>query len=200
MFLPKSPPLMSEFLSLHPLCSLFGPHNPPQNAPNFTGLRLPLDLSHLNSLLLCGFLFSPHPLLLHNPHLPPPRLLHRPIDRCPGLVHQRKIEPFAAEIGARPERGKGTGEIGMRDLDGHVCDAIWRVDNDLRVVHSCWVREYEGLEAEREVSAKKRSRRIARVQEESMANAAKIAEVKAKELDEKVKNKYGQWVKTDFEG
>ena len=67
-------------------------------------------------------------------------------------------------------------------------------------VHSCWVREYEGLEAEREVSAKKRSRRIARVQEESMANAAKIAEVKAKELDEKVKNKYGQWVKTDFEG
>ncbi|PSS02023.1 Protein doublesex like [Actinidia chinensis var. chinensis] len=67
-------------------------------------------------------------------------------------------------------------------------------------VHSCWVREYEGLEAEREVSAKKRSRRIARVQEESMANAAKIAEVKAKELDERVKNKYGQWVKTDFEG
>ncbi|GFS33768.1 putative membrane lipoprotein [Actinidia rufa] len=171
MFLPKSPPLMSEFLSLHPLCSLFGPHNPPQNAPNFTGLRLPLDLSHLNSLLLCGFLFSPHPLLLHNPHLPPPRLLHRPIDRCPGLVHQRKIEPFAAEIG-----------------------------RETRERQSCWVREYEGLEAEREVSAKKRSRRIARVQEESMANAAKIAEVKAKELDEKVKNKYGQWVKTDFEG
>ncbi|XP_059634737.1 uncharacterized protein LOC132277048 [Cornus florida] len=67
-------------------------------------------------------------------------------------------------------------------------------------VHSCWVREYEGLEAEREVTAKKRSRRIARVQEESMANAAKIAEIKAKELDEKMKNKYGQWVKTDFEG
>lgn len=68
------------------------------------------------------------------------------------------------------------------------------------VVHICWVREYEGLEMEREATAKKRSRRIARVQEESMANAEKIAEVKAKEFDEKMKSKYGQWVKTDFEG
>ena len=66
-------------------------------------------------------------------------------------------------------------------------------------VHSCWVSEYEGLEAEREATAKKRSRRIAKVQEESMANAEKIADIKAKELDEKMKNKYGQWVKTDFE-
>lgn len=62
------------------------------------------------------------------------------------------------------------------------------------------MREYEGLEAEREAMTKKRSRRIAKVQEESMENAAKIAEVKAKELDEKMKNKYGQWVKTsEFE-
>ncbi|KAK6941294.1 hypothetical protein RJ641_026671 [Dillenia turbinata] len=67
-------------------------------------------------------------------------------------------------------------------------------------VHSCWVREYEGLEAEREAMTRKRSRRIAEVQEESMANAAKIAEFKAKELDEKVKSKYGQWMKTDVEG
>ncbi|GMY36443.1 putative membrane lipoprotein [Fagus crenata] len=67
-------------------------------------------------------------------------------------------------------------------------------------VHSCWLREYEGLEAEREAMARKRSRRIAKVQEESMANAAKISDVKAKELDEKMKSKYGQWVKTDFEG
>nr|DAD44260.1 TPA_asm: hypothetical protein HUJ06_002490 [Nelumbo nucifera] len=67
-------------------------------------------------------------------------------------------------------------------------------------VHSCWVKEYEGLETEREATARKRSRRMARVQEESMANAAKIAEVRAKESDEKMKNKYGQWVKTDFEG
>lgn len=69
------------------------------------------------------------------------------------------------------------------------------------VVQSCWVREYEGLEAEREAMTKKRSRRIAKVQEESIENAAKIAEVKAKDLDEKMKNKYGQWVKTgEFEG
>lgn len=70
------------------------------------------------------------------------------------------------------------------------------------VVHNCWVREYEGLEAEKEASARKRSRRIARVQEESLANAAKIAEVKAKELDEieKMRSKYVRWVKTDFEG
>ncbi|KAK9210017.1 hypothetical protein WN944_002386 [Citrus x changshan-huyou] len=68
------------------------------------------------------------------------------------------------------------------------------------VIHSCWVRDYEEIEAEREAMAKKRSRKIAQVQEESMANAAKIAEVKAKEFDEKMKSKYGQWVKTDFEG
>ena len=61
-------------------------------------------------------------------------------------------------------------------------------------VHSCWVREYEGLEAEREVMARKRSQRIAKVQEESMANAEKLSEIKAKEFDEKMKSKYGQWV------
>ncbi|KAK6944747.1 hypothetical protein RJ641_025849 [Dillenia turbinata] len=66
-------------------------------------------------------------------------------------------------------------------------------------VQSCWVREYEGLQAEREAMARKRSRRIAEVQEESMANAAKMAEFKAKELDEKVKSKYCQWMKTDVE-
>ncbi|KAE8664347.1 OBP3-responsive protein 4 isoform 5 [Hibiscus syriacus] len=32
-------------------------------------------------------------------------------------------------------------------------------------VHHCWVREYGGLEAERESTAKKRSRRLQRVQE-----------------------------------
>ncbi|KAK8597664.1 hypothetical protein V6N13_095064 [Hibiscus sabdariffa] len=67
-------------------------------------------------------------------------------------------------------------------------------------VHHCWVREYEGLEAEREVTSMKRSRRLQRVQEESMANAARMAEFKAKEFDEKMKSKYCQWVKTDFEG
>lgn len=68
------------------------------------------------------------------------------------------------------------------------------------VIHSCWVRDYEEIEAEREAMAKKRSRKIAQVQEESMANAAKIDEFKTKEFDEKMKSKYGQYVKTDFEG
>ncbi|KAJ6759592.1 MEMBRANE LIPOPROTEIN-RELATED [Salix koriyanagi] len=60
----------------------------------------------------------------------------------------------------------------------------------------------EGLEAGREATAKKRSRRTAKVQEESMANVAKIVEIKGKEFDDKMKSKYGhtQWVKTDFEG
>ncbi|KAK3213419.1 hypothetical protein Dsin_018125 [Dipteronia sinensis] len=68
------------------------------------------------------------------------------------------------------------------------------------VIYSCWLKDYEEIEAEKETSAKKRSRRIARVQEESTANAVKIQEIKAKELDEKMKSKYGQWIKTDFEG
>ncbi|WCJ42796.1 hypothetical protein M5689_023582 [Euphorbia peplus] len=68
-------------------------------------------------------------------------------------------------------------------------------------VHSCWVREYEGVEIEKEERAQKlRSRRMARVQEESMVNVNVAAEIKAKELDEKMKSKYGQWVKTDFQG
>lgn len=46
---------------------------------------------------------------------------------------------------------------------------------------------------------KKRGRRIAKVQEESMENAAKIAEIKAKEFDEKMKSKYVQRVKPEFE-
>ncbi|KAK9131383.1 hypothetical protein Sjap_011870 [Stephania japonica] len=67
-------------------------------------------------------------------------------------------------------------------------------------VQSCWVKEYEGLEEEREATSKKRSQKMARVQEESMANATKIAEIRAKELDDKMKSKYGQWIKNDFEG
>ncbi|KAM7256519.1 hypothetical protein ACFE04_012260 [Oxalis oulophora] len=74
-------------------------------------------------------------------------------------------------------------------------------------LHSCWVREYEGLEADRDETEKKRkSRRMARVGEESMVEI-KLGEVK-KEINvndannEKIKNNtnYGQWVKTDFEG
>ncbi|KAI6668583.1 hypothetical protein NL676_010861 [Syzygium grande] len=50
-------------------------------------------------------------------------------------------------------------------------------------VHSCWVREYEGFCLERNALEKKRSMKIAKVREESMANTAKMAEVKSKDLD-----------------
>lgn len=63
-----------------------------------------------------------------------------------------------------------------------------------------WMREYEEVEAEREASARKRSRRMAQVQEEAMANATAMAKVKARELDEKMRGKYGQWAKTEIEG
>ncbi|KAL7136859.1 hypothetical protein ABFS83_10G057700 [Erythranthe nasuta] len=68
-------------------------------------------------------------------------------------------------------------------------------------VHSCLVREYEGLEAERDASVEKRRAKIARVQEESMANAEKIVELKNREFDDKMKSKYGNngsnWMKND---
>ncbi|MQL80463.1 hypothetical protein Taro_012915 [Colocasia esculenta] len=59
------------------------------------------------------------------------------------------------------------------------------------------VREYEGLEAEREVAVRKRSWRMARVQEESLANAATMAELKEKELENKMRNMYEQWAMID---
>lgn len=67
------------------------------------------------------------------------------------------------------------------------------------VVHSCLVKDYEELEAEKESLARRRSRRIAKVQEESTANIIKIDEIKDKEFDDKITSKYGQWVKTDFQ-
>ncbi|MQM07824.1 hypothetical protein Taro_040667 [Colocasia esculenta] len=51
--------------------------------------------------------------------------------------------------------------------------------------------------AEREVAAQKRSRRMARMQEESLANAAAMAELKEKELENKMRNMYEQWAMTD---
>ncbi|CAI0627858.1 unnamed protein product [Linum tenue] len=70
-------------------------------------------------------------------------------------------------------------------------------------VHHCWVREYAGLEAERDATARKRSsrrRRMARVVQEE-ESAAELEEVKVVELDEKLQQgKYGKWTKTDFDG
>ncbi|XP_021750124.1 uncharacterized protein LOC110715817 [Chenopodium quinoa] len=63
------------------------------------------------------------------------------------------------------------------------------------VIHRCWMKEYQGLEEEeREKMSRKRSRRIAGIDEESVPNgvAVKVSEDKAKELDEKVKSKFGE--------
>ncbi|GAA0151159.1 hypothetical protein LIER_44099 [Lithospermum erythrorhizon] len=50
----------------------------------------------------------------------------------------------------------------------------------------CPVKEYDNLEAEKEAIARKRSK--------------KIAKRKVKELDEKMKNKYGQkWIKSELQ-
>lgn len=59
-----------------------------------------------------------------------------------------------------------------------------------------WVRQFEEMEDDREEAAGRRSRRMARVQEEAIANAAAAA----RELEEKLRNKKGQWVKNDLEG
>jgi len=70
-------------------------------------------------------------------------------------------------------------------------------------VHWCWVREYQGLEAEREAMEMKRKRKIGEIYQESMENVKKSSEFKAMELDEKMKSKYNggqRWVKNDFEG
>lgn len=68
------------------------------------------------------------------------------------------------------------------------------------ILQSCLVTEYRGLESQREEAAKRRSKRMAQVHEETLANVAKIEETKAKDLDEKMKAKYGQWMRpADFE-
>lgn len=72
----------------------------------------------------------------------------------------------------------------------------------LALVSACavqrwWLRQYEEVEAEREASARKRSRRMARVHEEAIANAEAVA----RELEEKTRrSKEGRWAKNDFEG
>lgn len=63
------------------------------------------------------------------------------------------------------------------------------------MVEKQWAREFEEVEAEREEATRKRNWRKARVQEEAMANAQAMAEVKSKELDEKMRSKYGKWAK-----
>ncbi|KAG9157423.1 hypothetical protein Leryth_010270 [Lithospermum erythrorhizon] len=61
----------------------------------------------------------------------------------------------------------------------------------------CPVKEYDNLEAEKEAIARKRSKKIAKVQEESMANAVKMVEEKGKELDEKMNGQ--KWIKSELQ-
>ncbi|KAL2945103.1 Protein SEY1 [Bienertia sinuspersici] len=58
------------------------------------------------------------------------------------------------------------------------------------VVHRCWVKEHQEMEK----MANQRSKRVAEIDEEVMENGAKVFEVKAKELDDKVKSKSGSQV------
>ncbi|KAL0346756.1 UNVERIFIED_CONTAM: hypothetical protein Scaly_1691600 [Sesamum calycinum] len=168
---------------------------PPSSSkpPDFSRLGLSLDLLPLPPLLLHRLLLS---LLLHNPCLPPPRLLRRPTPRhlspLPSSLSMLKSprDPREAKLLVRLECGVLMAMFVMQLAVALLCC----------VVHSCWVREYRGLEAERDAMAEKRRRKIARVQEESMANAARIAEVRGMELEEKMKSKYGAWGKNDLEG
>ncbi|KAL3747091.1 hypothetical protein ACJRO7_015948 [Eucalyptus globulus] len=57
-----------------------------------------------------------------------------------------------------------------------------------------------GLGTQREKVEKKRSMRIVKVWEESMANLARIAEFKAEELDVRMRCEYGHCARTDYEG
>ncbi|KAL3747104.1 hypothetical protein ACJRO7_015957 [Eucalyptus globulus] len=71
------------------------------------------------------------------------------------------------------------GETGVLGFDGYVLLELVVLVRTC-TVHRCWVREYEGLGAKKNC-------------QESMANAARFVEVKAKDLDERMRRKYGQW-------
>ncbi|KAI6681744.1 hypothetical protein NL676_035625 [Syzygium grande] len=182
--------------SVHLLRSIFRSHNPHQNSPNFAQPRIPHNIVHVARLLFRGLLFPALSLLLRDPCLDSPHIAVRPGAPRPSAVHQRNVSSFTAEIRERPERGLSPTEIGVRDFDGYNADGVVGVGAD---VHRAKLlgKEYEGL---RDKVEKTQSMRIAKVQEESMANAAKIAEVKAEELDERIRCKYGQCERTNFEG
>ncbi|KAI6679629.1 hypothetical protein NL676_033510 [Syzygium grande] len=115
-------------------------------------------------------------------------------------IASRYIDPprFTVPPGAwRP--GATPGEDGGRDFDGYVSDGVGALGALGADVHHAQRLLGEQL-GRGDAVEKKRSMRITKVQEESMANAAKMAEVKAKEVDEWMRCKCGQWVKTDFEG
>ncbi|KAM2409691.1 hypothetical protein ACFX1X_028562 [Malus domestica] len=51
------------------------------------GHGVPNDFRHLDCLLLCKFLLSAHPSLIHNPCFSPLRLAGRTAARHTGIVH-----------------------------------------------------------------------------------------------------------------
>ncbi|ERN11269.1 hypothetical protein AMTR_s00024p00237990 [Amborella trichopoda] len=66
-------------------------------------------------------------------------------------------------------------------------------------IESCIVKEFMGLETKREEMGRKRGRKVAHVRAEAMVQEAHMEEVRVREFEEKNENKYGQWVKPDFE-
>lgn len=130
-FIPKSSPLMLQLHPLYPLCNLTSSHYSPQNASNFTWFSLPNGLLHLSYLFFRGVLLSAHPPLLHNPRFTSHRLLDRPITRHTGLVYEREIQSFDAEIAAGHERGEAAGESGVWDFHGNAANAGVGLGTDL---------------------------------------------------------------------
>ncbi|XP_039023828.1 uncharacterized protein LOC120156599 [Hibiscus syriacus] len=153
-------------------------------ATDFTRFCFPHGLLHLPPLLFCRFILSVSTLLLHNPHFTSRCLILSLFTQDKSSISMLKtpLDVKEAKPLVRVECGVLMAMLVMQLLVLALSCAV----------HHCWVREYEGLEAERESTAKKQSRRLQRVQEESMANAARIAEFKAKEFDEKMKSKYCQ--------
>uniref|UniRef100_A0A6N2KYE2 Uncharacterized protein n=1 Tax=Salix viminalis TaxID=40686 RepID=A0A6N2KYE2_SALVM len=169
---PKSSPFLLEFHSFYPFLSFFSSHNSPKNASDFNGLCITCRLLHFSPLLLRGLLLPAHSLLFHYPRLSSPRLSSWAAPEHTGLVYKRE---------QRPQRGQASGEIGMRGFDGDAHNAAGGVPAGLESTRGWKLRERR--------QPRKRSRRIAKVQEESMANVAKIVEIKGKEFDDKMKSK-----------
>lgn len=63
------------------------------------------------------------------------------------------------------------------------------------VLHCYWVRDFEALDAESDLSYRRKYNTSVSTVEEAIGS-----DVKAMELEEKTKGEHVQWVKTDFEG
>ncbi|KAL8469758.1 hypothetical protein ACS0TY_032562 [Phlomoides rotata] len=131
----SSCPIINLVLSLFKFILLilsvasFSADNLPQNAYDISRLRTCDDLIDLNYVFFRRLLLS---ILLYYPFCPPHRLLRRPIARDIGSVRKREMEPLDFEICKGSEGSEASGEIGVRDFDGDVCDAYGDFDSKLR--------------------------------------------------------------------